>query len=65
MPYVCFNNSLHILFNFGFYNILYCGGLYSGYSSPVLYIWIKYIPIVNSGNTNLGVDYSYKVLYCI
>ena len=38
MPYVCFSGSLCILFSLDFYNVLYCGGLYSGYSTLVLYI---------------------------
>jgi hypothetical protein len=45
--------------------ILYYRGLYSGYSIPVLYIWIKYIPIINIIIIILGVDYGYRVLYYI
>src|SRR6266702_6886602 len=64
-PYIYFSGSLRILFSLNFRNILYYRGLYSGYSIPMLYIWIRCVPIIYSNNISLGVDYSYRVLYCI
>src|SRR6266567_3995939 len=64
-PYICFGGSLRILFSLNFHNILYYGGLYSGHSTPVLHIWIRYILIISSNNIILGIDCSYRVLYCI
>ena len=39
--------------------------MYSVYSTPVLYMWFKYISIVSSRSIILGISYSYKVLDCI
>ena len=62
MPYMCFGGSLHILFGLNLGSILYYKGLYSGRSTPVLCIWIKYAPIIYSDSTVLGGVYSYKAL---
>ena len=65
MPYVCFSSSLYILFGLDLSSILYYKGLYSGRSTPVLYIWIMYIPIMYSNSIILGGVCGYKVLYYI
>jgi len=65
MPYVCFGDSSRILFSLNLYIILYCGGLYSGRSIPVLCIWIGCVPIIYSNNIVLGVVYGYRALCCI
>ena len=65
MLYMCFSNSLHILFSFNLSNVLYYKSLYSGYSTPVLNILIKYIPIIYNNSIILGVDCGYKALYYI
>ena len=40
LPYICFSGSLYILFSLNLSSVLYYRGLYSGRSTPVLYIWI-------------------------
>ena len=60
-----FSGSLRILFGFGLSSVLYYRGLYSGYSTPMLCMWIKYIPIIYSNNIILGGVCSYKALYYI
>ena len=65
MPYMYFGNSLRILFSLNLYIILYYRGLYSGYSTPVLRMWIRCVPIVHSNNIVPGVVYSYRALCCI
>jgi len=65
MPYMCFSNSLRILFGLNLYIVLYYGGLYSGRSTPVLRMWIGCVPIMRSNNIVLGIVYSYKALCCI
>jgi len=62
MPYMCFGNSLRILFSLDLYIILYYRGLHSGRSTPMLRIWIGYVPIICSNNIVLGVVYSYRAL---
>ena len=62
MPYICFSGSLHILFSLNLSNVLYYRGLYSGRSTPILYMWIKYVPIMRSNSIILGVVYSYRAL---
>ena len=65
MPYICFSSSLRILFNLNLSSVLYYRGLYSGRSIPILYIWIRYVPIIRSNSIILGIVYSYKALYNI
>jgi len=55
MPYMCFGDSLRILFSLNLYIILYYRGLYSGRSIPVLRMWIGYVPIIRSNNIVPGV----------
>jgi len=62
---MCFNSSLYILFSFDLSSVLYYKGLYSGYSTPILRIWIKYIPIIHSSNIILGVVCGCRALYYI
>jgi hypothetical protein len=50
MPYMCFSGSLHILFGLDLGSVLYHRGLYSGYSTPVLRMWIRCVPIVYSNS---------------
>jgi hypothetical protein len=56
-PYISFNLNLS--------SVLYYRGLYSDYNTPILRIWIKYIPIIYSNSIVLGRVYSYKALYYI
>jgi len=65
MPYVCFSDSSRILFGLDLYIVLYCGGLYSGRSTPVLRMWIRYVPIIYSNNIVLGIVCGYRALCCI
>ena len=50
MPYVCFSGSLCILFGLNLGSVLYCKGLYSGRSTPMLCIWIRCAPILYSNS---------------
>jgi hypothetical protein len=65
MPYMCFSSSLRILFSLNLSSVLYYRGLYSGRSTPILRIWIRYIPIIYSNSIILGGVYSYRALYYI
>jgi hypothetical protein len=65
MPYICFSGSLRILFSLSLYSVLYYRGLYSGRSTPILRMWIRYAPIMRSDSIILGVVYSYRALCCI
>jgi len=62
---MCFGSSLRILFSLNLSNILYCRGLYSGRSIPILRMWIRYVPIIYSNSIILGGVYSYRALYRI
>jgi len=62
MPYIYFSGSLRILFSLNLSSVLYYRGLYSSRSIPMLYIWIRYIPIIYSGSIILGVVYGYRAL---
>jgi len=62
MPYVCFGDSLRILFSLNLYIVLYYRGLYSGRSTPVLRIWIGCVPIIYSNNIILSVVCGYRAL---
>ena len=62
---MCFSSSLYILFNLNLSSILYYKGLDSGRSTPILYIWIKYAPILYSNSIVLGGVYGYRALYYI
>jgi len=59
---MCFGGSLRILFSFNLSSVLYYGGLYSGRSTPILRIWIRYIPIIYNSSIVLGIVYSYRAL---
>jgi len=65
MPYICFGDSLRILFNLNLSSVLYYRGLYSGRSTPMLRIWIGCVPIIYSNSIILGVVYGYRALYYI
>ncbi len=65
MPYICFSGSLRILFSLDLYNVLYYRGLYSGRSTPMLYMWIRCVPIVYSNNIILGIICGCRALYYI
>jgi len=52
---MCFGNSLRILFSLNLYIVLYYKGLYSSRSTPILRMWIRYVPIIYSDNIILGV----------
>jgi len=60
-----FYSSLRILFSLNLSSILYRGGLYSSYSTPIQRMWIRYIPIIRSNSIILSAVYSYIVLYYI
>jgi len=62
---MCFGGSLRILFSLNLSSVLYCGGLYSGRSTPILRIWIRCIPIMRSNSIILGGVCSYRALRCI
>jgi len=62
---MCFGDSLYILFSLNLSSVLYRGGLYSGSSTPILYMWIGCVPIIHSNSIILGVVYGYRALYCI
>jgi len=62
MPYICFGSSLRILFSLNLSSVLYYRDLHSGYSTPILRMWIRYIPIIRSSSIVLGVVYSYRAL---
>jgi hypothetical protein len=57
-----FSDSSRILFSLNLYIILYYRGLYSGRSTPILRMWIRYIPIIHSNNIILGEVCSYRAL---
>jgi len=59
---MCFGGSLRILFSFNLSSFLYRGGLHSGRSTPMLRMWIRYVPIIRSGSIVLGGVYSYRAL---
>jgi len=65
MPYICFSGSLYILFSPNLSSVLYYRGLRSGYSTPILRIWIGCVPIIHSNSIILGVVCSYRALYYI
>jgi len=65
MPYVCFGNSLRILFGLDLYIVLYYRGLYSGRSISMLCMWIGCVPIIYSDNIVLGIVCGYRALCCI
>jgi len=62
MPYIYFGSSLRILFSLNLSSFLYCRGLHSGRSTPILRIWIRCVPIIYSGSIILGEVYSYRAL---
>ena len=62
MPYMCFSGTLYILFSLNLGSILYYKGLYSGHSTPILYIWIKCTPILYNNSIILGEIYGYRAL---
>jgi len=59
---MCFGSSLYILFSLNLSSFLYYRGLHSGRSTPVLRMWIRYVPIIYSGSIILGGVYGYRAL---
>jgi hypothetical protein len=57
-----FGGSLRILFSPNLSSVLYYRGLHSSRSTPILRIWIRYIPIIRSSSIILGIVYNYRAL---